>query len=123
MRTRALDSNGDWTFGRGANNYLSRNAAVVQDINTRIQMWLGDCFFDRAAGIDWQNRLGSRNQQALQLAISTTILGTHDVVGIKQLSAQLNHQTRNYAVSYQVETSFSTVVAGTFTYSLNGVDA
>lgn len=120
MRVRALTPTGDWTFGAGTENYLTRNAAVRQNIQTRLSLWLGECFFNLNAGIDWANLLGSKTPEALQLAIATTILNTTDVVGIKMLSVTLNAQ-RQFSISFKVQTSFSTVIDGTYTYSLNGV--
>ena len=106
---------GDWTFGSGKNNYIVGNAAVAQNIKTRLQSFLGDCFFDTTAGLDWFNLVGSKSQIALQLAISSTILNTIDVTGILALSVSLNAQ-RILSVSYQVQTTYSTVISDTFVY-------
>ena len=121
MIVRALTSTGDWTFGAGLNNYKSANNAVAQSIQTRCLSFLGDCFFDTGAGIDWFNFLnGSKNQLALQLAISAVILNTDNVTGIKQLSINLDHGTRKFTISYAAITSYSTT-QGVFSYDLNGV--
>lgn len=119
MRVRALDVNHDWTFGRGQNSYLQANAAVAQNINTRLNGFLGDCFFDQTAGIDWFNLLGSKDQRALNLAISAVILNTQDVTGISQLSATLSLQ-RVLTIRYQVQTVYSRVSSG-FQLDLNVV--
>lgn len=108
MRVRQLDDNGDWTFGSGKNNYLVNNAAVAQNIATRLRSFLGDAFFDLSAGIDWFNLLGSKNERALLLAISTVIRNTDQVIGILELSARLD-QNRNITVVYNVQTTFSNV--------------
>lgn len=105
---RALDSNHDWTFGAGKSNYLANNAAVAQNINTRLNSFLGNCFFDLGAGIDWFNLLGSSNQTALNLSISSIILNTPQVTGILQLSINLSSK-REFSVAYQVQTVYSTV--------------
>ena len=121
MRVRALDSNGDWTFGQGQNNYLVNQAAVVQNINTRLKMFVGDCFFALSAGIDWTNLLGSKNQVALNLAINTTILNTDGVVGSILNSAVFNPDTRNFSANYTVQTVYSSqTISNNFVYSLNG---
>lgn len=120
MIVRALDSDGDWTFGQSLNNYLSANAAVAQTIETRLSSFLGNCFFDLGAGIDWFNFLsGSKSQLALNLSISAVILNTPDVTGILQLSANLNSLTRSFTIVYRVQTTYSTA-AGAFTYDLGG---
>lgn len=113
MRVRAL-LNGDWTYGAGLNNYLTGTKAVAQAIDTRLSSFLGDCFFDVTAGIDWFNLLGAKNQLALQLAISATILNTQSqgqsvVTGIVNLSLNLNHTTRVFTVTYTATTIFGVV--------------
>jgi hypothetical protein len=110
MRVRAITATGDWTFGAGQNNYKTGKNAVAQSIQTRLSSFLGDCFFDLGAGIDWLNFLnGSKNQLALNLAISSIILNTEGVLTMVQLSVNLNHVTRNFSVSYTVNTIFGTV--------------
>ena len=105
MRVRAIDGNHDWLFGKGQNDYRRGLQATIQNINTRLYEFLGDCFFNVGAGIDWFNLLGSKNQVALNLAISSVILNTEDVTGVEQLSAVLS-STRNFTVSYKVQTSY-----------------
>ncbi len=106
MIVRALDVNGDWTFGQGRNNYLSGVAALSQSIKTRLSSFLGDCFFDTAAGIDWFNLLGTKQILQLRLAIATTILNTENVAGIIELNVNLDNN-RLLTVQYIVTTNFS----------------
>lgn len=120
MRVRALDGNGDWQFGKGQNDFLTKNSAVIQNISTRLKSFLGDCFFDLGAGIDWFNFLGSKDQVGLNLAVSAIILNTEDITGIKQLSIDLNRVTRKITIRYVAQSTFSTI-AGTFEFDLNGI--
>jgi hypothetical protein len=120
LSVRALTASGDWSFGQGQSDYISGgNPEVVQNISTRLGMWLGDCFFALIAGIDWGNLLGSKNVVALNMAIASTILGTDNVTGLLQFSAALDPVTRDYSVSYRVQTTFSQT-SGTYTFNLNG---
>ena len=121
MIVRALDSDGDWTYGKGKNNYLTDLNAVVQNINSRVKSFLGDCFFDLGAGIDWFHLIGSKNQTTLNLSIAAVILNTEDVTGILLLNVDLDHETRSFSVSYKVQTSYSTTITNSFIYDLNGV--
>lgn len=115
---RALNSSGDWLFGKSLNDYLSANDAIKQNIQTRLLSFLGDCFFDITAGIDWITLLGgSKNQLALNLNISSVILNTQSVTGIKQLSVNLDDSNRKFSVSYQVATIYSLTNAS-FEYTL-----
>lgn len=121
MRVRALDSDHDWTFGKGKNNYLQRNAATIQNINTRLNSFLGDCFFDNGAGIDWFTYLGgSKDQRTLALAIQAIITKTIDVTGIRQLQIVLVN--RVLTVRYRVQTTYSTP-SGQFQLDINEVAA
>lgn len=119
MRVRALDGTHDWLFGKGQNDYLTANAAIVQNIDTRLNSFLGDCFFDLGAGIDWFNLLGGKDQVTLNLSISAVILNTLNVTGILQLLVDLS-ATRVFTVQYKVQTTYSTA-AGIFQYDLNGI--
>lgn len=116
MIVRSIDLAGDWLFGKGQNDFKSNNAAITQCIRTRLQSFLGDCFFNTAAGIDWFNLLGAKNQIALNLAISAVILNTENVTGILQLSLSLDSE-RAFSVSYRAQTVYS-VAADTFQYDL-----
>lgn len=110
VSVRALDSDHDWTFGAGLSNYFYNNAAIAQNINTRLNSFLGDCFFDLGAGIDWLNLLGGKDLFTLNLSISTVITNTLGVTGLLQLNSNLD-AARNFSVSYKVQTVYSTVTS------------
>ena len=78
MIIRSIDGTGDWNFGKGANDYNSGQAAIAELIQVRLLSFLGDCPFDMGAGIAWFQFLGSKNQIALNLAVSAVILNTSD---------------------------------------------
>lgn len=118
MSVRALDANGDWTFGAGLNDYKQGNQAVIQDIQTRLSSFVGNCYFDMGAGINWFDFLSSKNELGLRLALSAVILNTPNVVGILQLGFSLN-SSRNFSISYKVQTTYS-VTGGTFQYDVGG---
>lgn len=107
MIVRALDINGDWTFGKGRNNYLSGNAAIVQDISLRLKSFLGDCFFAIDEGIDWFNLLGSKNQVALELAVRSVILGTEGVVKLIDAQVTLEEESRRINMRFIVSTVYT----------------
>ena len=114
---RALDSNHDWTFGAGLNNYYQGNQAIGQNCDTRILMFLNDCF-DQDGWIDWLNILGSTNQQGLNLALSGILIGTPNVQAILQLNVNVDTATRDVSVSYAVTTIYS-VYSNTVSLSTN----
>lgn len=106
MIFRNLDANGDWTFGQGKANYIAGNPAIGLNIRTRLLSWLNDCFFDKNAGIDWANRLGTKNQRALlELDLRRVILQSAGVTGIVSFSSTLNG--RVFTANYSVNTIYS----------------
>jgi hypothetical protein len=108
---RALNANGDWTWGQGQNNYLSGNAQVAQNISTRLNTFLGECFFATNVGLDWFTFLGtpgSINQLAMNLAVTTTIVNTPDVTGIVSLSVNYLSVTRTFNYTYVINTIYGT---------------
>lgn len=105
MLFRTLDADGDWTFGKGFSNLATKNDAVALNIRTRILSWVGDCFFDMRAGIDWVNRLGSKNQVGLlDLDLRRLIITTQDVTELTQFDTV--NQNRGFTGSYTVNTTF-----------------
>lgn len=107
-----LDANHDWRFGNGKGDYIAGNEAIGLNIETRILSWLNDCFFDQGAGIDWLNRLGSKNQQTLlELDLRRIILQSFGVTGIVTFSSSLID--RNFSASYSIDTIFSVAYTNT----------
>lgn len=60
MRTRTVDSNWDFNFGKGLNDYADDALGVAYTVKMKILSWYKDCFFEMDAGIDWKNILGSK---------------------------------------------------------------
>lgn len=106
MIFRNLDINGDWELGRGKSDFVNLNQAIGLNIKTRLQSWVGDCFFDLQAGIDWYNRLGSTAQrELLELDLKRIILQSEGVTGLLSFDTFLNG--RNFTADYSVETIYS----------------
>ncbi len=119
MIVRALNGVGDWEFGKGKNDYKRDINAVQQSIKTRLMSFLGDCFFDTTAGIDWFNLLGGKDQLALELAISSVILNTEMVTGLLQLALTVS-PSRRMTLTYRVQTTLGET-GETFLYDSNGI--
>lgn len=105
MIVRRITNENDWTFGKGKNNYLTDSSAVAQNVKTRLQSFLGDCFFSLQSGIDWFNLLGSKEQVKLRLAISTTILNTDNVTKLNELTVDVS-EDRKISISYSISTIY-----------------
>jgi hypothetical protein len=109
MIIRAVDSNNDWTFGKGKASYKTAQLALNQNLKTKLQEWKGDCFFDINAGVDWKNRLAKRSQVTpLQTEIRTVILKVDGVTEVVNLDLNFNSNSRNLKLNYSVKTIYST---------------
>lgn len=108
MIVRSIDGSGDWNFGKGKNDYKKDLNAVSQNIRTRLQSFLGDCFFATDAGIDWFNLLGSKRIDELKLQVSSTILNTEGVVELIEVSANLG-EDRTITIQYTVNTVYGPI--------------
>lgn len=102
---RANDENNDWIFGLGKNAYKANNDAIAQDIQTKVQEWIGDCFFNLTAGIDWLNRFADGNSERLEQEIRSLILKVDGVVNVNNLSIDLTN--RDFIASYDVQTVYT----------------
>lgn len=60
MKTRTVDGNWDWNFGKGLNDYADNALGVAYTVKMKILSWYKDCFFAMEDGIDWKNILGSK---------------------------------------------------------------
>lgn len=107
MIFRNLDANGDWKFGQGYSNFVTGDQAIALNIKTRLLSWLNDCFFDKNAGIDWLNFLGSLGKKAqLNSKVTQVILQSYGVVYLnKPVDVQL--QGREFVANYDIKTIFS----------------
>jgi hypothetical protein len=109
MRYRALDANGDMTFGQGSANFLVNSpAAVEQAILTGLRLFQGEFFLNNAAGMPWfTDVIGVGKQGLYDTAINNQILGTNGVTGVTSYSSSLNTAARTLAVSATVMTAYS----------------
>lgn len=115
MKIRNLDANGDFTFGKGLQNYLTGQAAIALDVRTFVKLWAGNAFWALQEGINWRQYL-DRNQQAnAQAALQAGILGRNGVVGVNQISVQLDRQARRFTIKYDVATIYTQSFVDTVT--------
>jgi len=107
MIFRRLDQNNDWTFGAGSGNYASRDEAIGLNVKTKLLSWLNDCFFDLAEGIDWYNRLGSKNQrELLEADLRRKITQCDGVTGILSFDIT-SFAEREFNAKYEITTRYS----------------
>jgi hypothetical protein len=122
MLVRAMiknnDGTEDWDFGRGYGSYRTNQSAIEQDIYTALNEWQNDCFFALDSGIDWQTRLGYKNQKALlDVDIQDLVSNRTGVILLDNFTSTL--EGRYYYCSMDVYTIYSTEAIN-LTYSNNG---
>jgi hypothetical protein len=107
---RGLTSVGDWGgWGNGAGAYIAGNAQVAQNIQTRLNTFLGECFFATNAGVNWYVYLGyPGQQQAINLGIASVISNTQDVLNIVSVKLNITTSTRIFVITYTVNTIYTT---------------
>ena len=107
MRIRSIDSDNDWNFGKGKQSYIKDNNALMQNLKTRIQSFVNDCFFDITAGIDWFNLLGSKDQENIVASVRKVIIDTEGVTRINTIDIYTDSVTRNLQVTYNINTQYT----------------
>lgn len=108
MRYRALDVNGDYTFGQGAANFLVNTPDMVrQKIKTRLGLIRGEWFLDKTEGTQWGKVLGKGNNRTYDLILQTRILQTQGVSSIVKYNSSVDPITRALTVSALVQTIYS----------------
>lgn len=106
MIFRQLTALNDWTFGKGVSGYATDEQAIELNVKTRLLSWKGDCFFALGDFVDWLGRLDRGQEAALNLELQQVILQSFGVVKINSFTGSLNRDTRNYHVTYDIETIF-----------------
>lgn len=108
MRVRAQDQNGDYTFGSGSGNFLVNSPqAVVQCVVTALELFQGEWFLDKTAGMPWKTEvLGFNTQSLYDNAVQTVIRGVQGVIGITSYHSSLNTETRELSIVAQIATAF-----------------
>lgn len=115
MKYRALDQNSDWSFGTGLQSYFTAIAAIRADIQSALQVYLGESFFALDFGIDWWNLIGGKDEQGIILQCRAMISTREGVTKINRVDATLNRTTRALNVSYNIDTVFTRNLSGQVT--------
>lgn len=89
MKYRALDADGDFSFGGKGLGFLADTpATVAQALTTRLKLFKGEWFPDPSVGVDYMNRvLGTGTAGLYDREIQTVILGTPGVLEIQSYTS------------------------------------
>lgn len=110
MRYRREDENGDYTFGRGDDTWLSNSPeAVAQAVKTRFLLWYGQWFLDTTSGTPWiQSVLGKQKPEVYSLAIHRRILETQGVKSIQSFDTRQHGISRRVTFTATIDTVYGT---------------
>ena len=97
MIIRNLTTDNDWTFGSGIQNYKRDLAAIELNIETRLRSWKGDCFFDPAEGVDYNNFLDVGTKNFLDSDVKRVILQSEGVIKITEYESTLDRDSRAFS--------------------------
>ena len=108
MRYRALSPTGDFSFGKGGQDYLTGTEAIAQAVRTRLLLLLGEWWEDQEDGLPlFQRILGSRGddrgRQAVDRIVLDRIQGTPGVRAVTAFESAC--QGRAYSFTATVETT------------------
>lgn len=106
MRFRAIDSDGDWTFGKGIQGYLLDLDALKANLETRLKSWKGDCFFALTSGVDYNNFLDIGTKNFLDRDIKRVILQSEGIIRIREYESVLDRGDRKLTITTTIDTIF-----------------
>jgi hypothetical protein len=109
MKIRALDADGDWVFGQGKGSYLVGVDAIIQDIDTALQLFLGECFWNMNFGVDWFNLIGAKApiaQQNIILQCRQMISTRQGVTNINRVDVTFTDYRRSLSIVYDISTIY-----------------
>lgn len=107
MRYRALDANGDYVSGTGADFLVNSSAAVAQAVKTSLALFAGEWFLDITAGMPWTTEvLGKYTSNYFDPVIKAQILDVSGVLAITSYASTWTAANRNLSVSVSIVTIY-----------------
>lgn len=120
MIIRATTPTNDWTYGKSLQDYFINEPAIEANVRTKLLEWVGDCFFNQLAGIDWKNRLDVGQQQALIVEMKQLVLQCYGIVSIVEFQAIFNGTTRFDSITMTLQTIYTPTATITVTPPIVG---
>ena len=112
MKIRALDESQDWMFGQGKGSYRTGLSAIIEDIQTALHIYMGECFWQMNFGVDWFNLIGGKAPQAQQnivLQCRDIINSRWGVTKINSVSVTFYNYRRNLTVNFDISTVYGSI--------------
>ena len=113
IKYRRLDSDGDYTFGKGSGDFLTGVHAVAQAIQTKLKLYEGEWWEDTQDGLPmFQKILGQRTPKSeVTNIIRKRILELQDYISeLKNVSFEYDQTTRAYSFACTVITIYGEAV-------------
>jgi len=119
MRYRALDANGDYTFGRGQGNFLINSpACVAQAVQTALLLKQGEWFLDTTVGVPYDTKvLGYGTSSTYDLTIREAILNVEGVTAITSYSSSRDPKTRRLTINATISTKYGATTISTVIFT------
>jgi hypothetical protein len=113
-RVSAIDSDNDWTFGKGRANYITESEMVRQNVLTRIKSFTDDWFLDTDAHIDWFTINGNRGNEKQILdevrRVTLSTLGVSIIQNLEVVSIDQRHAIIKLQFTDIYEETFDEVI-------------
>lgn len=101
MRVSRLDSNKDWTFGKGLANYATNSEAIRQNVQTRLLSFANDWFLDITLNIDWLNIFGNKNnEQTIKNEVTRVVLETEGVLTLDTYEIEVTKREATIKITF-----------------------
>lgn len=99
---------GEWSIVNGDFATVGGEDAVGQGVRIRLGMFLGECYLDEDAGIDYVNSILVKGPDPLVVRglLSTAIAATPDVTNVIGAELQLD-ASREASIGYLIDTVYS----------------
>ncbi len=115
MIYRRLDNNGDYSFGRGRQDFISDSSAVAQAVKTRLQFAKATFWRDIKDGTPWvQNIWGTsgsaKNRAVVDSILQNRIAGTQGCKSLISYESVFSKANRVDSIQVSLDTIFGTVV-------------
>jgi hypothetical protein len=107
---RNVNQDGDWTFGAGLLNYRTGKDELILNLKTRLQSWRNNCFFDRIAGVDYNELLDKGTKPLLDQDVRRVIFQTRGVISIASFESQI--VGREYQATIGLNTVYGKLFIG-----------
>lgn len=102
MKTRVVDGNWDWVFGKSLQDYADNALGVAYTVKMKILSWYRDCFFAMDDGIDWKNILGAKKtKEQADDAIKDIIQNEEEVIEITYFESEVTDRVYNATIRFK----------------------